>query len=181
MGLSPALNERDHRSGDTEDPYVELLQFGDYQCPYCRQAHEVVRSLEKRFGSRLLFAFRNLPLTDIHPHALRAAMLAEGAAQAGRFWDMHDWLFENQNAIGTDASLKYAIELGARINDHQAAIAKIRSDMESAERSGVVGTPTFFLNGRLIEIGWDEETLTKMIQQALMQAGGSRRDISVHM
>lgn len=146
----------DHIQGSTEAPYI-LLEYGDYQCPYCGDAHDVVKEIQDRLGDRLCFVYRSFPLVDIHEHAEHAAEAAEAAAANGRFWEMHDLLYENQNALEDDDLADYAMELGL---DPQRLISEVRSgahaahikqDLVSGEKNGVNGTPTFFVNGQLFE------------------------------
>jgi protein-disulfide isomerase len=130
-----------------------LLEYGDYECPYCGAAHPVVKEIQKRLGKRLCFAFRNFPLINSHPHAERAAEAAEAAAAQGRFWEMHDLLYENQEALEDEDLARYASALGldARrlMNEVRAGaqMDRIREDFRSGARHDVNGTPSFFING----------------------------------
>jgi protein-disulfide isomerase len=170
--LTPAPGPRDHARGPADAP-VTLVEYGDYECPYCGAAHPVVAALERRFGHRLRFIFRNFPLTQVHPHAQHAAEAAEAAAQAGKFWEMYDVIFEHQNAI-TDRDLAdYAAAVGmdaAVITDALAAhtyAAHVRQDFMSGVRSGVSGTPTFFINGVKYDGDYDVGSLGDAIDGAL--------------
>jgi protein-disulfide isomerase len=144
--------ERDHIRGSADGP-IKLLEYGDYQCPFCGGAHAIVQEIQRRLGDDLLFAFRNFPLTNIHPHAEHAAEAAEAAGAQGNFWGMHDLLFENQGALQDEDLATYAAELGldeARFIREVASSAyasRIREDFKSGVRAGVNGTPTFFING----------------------------------
>jgi protein-disulfide isomerase len=150
--LSVPLNERDHTVGPDNAPLV-LVEYGDYECPHCRRAHSVVKALRKALGRKLRFAYRNFPLSGIHPSALMAAEAAESAAVQGKFWKMHDMLFENQDLLGPDAIVAWAKALRLDMRAFREAIedgtalAKVREDRASGIRSGVNGTPTFFVNG----------------------------------
>jgi protein-disulfide isomerase len=131
-----------------------LVEYGDYQCPYCGAAYPIVKKVQKRMGRRLRFIFRNFPLTNAHPFALRAAETAEAAAAQGKFWEMHDFLFENQPSLGDPAVLlRYArkLDLDAAHLEREVAghvyLPRIEEDYQSGIRSGVNGTPTFFVNG----------------------------------
>ena len=144
--------ERDHICGSA-DGLIRLLEYGDYECPFCAEAHVMVKEIQRRLGDDLLFAFRNFPLTNIHPHAEHAAEAAEGAGEQGNFWGMHDLLFENQGSLEDDDLAAYAAELVLdetrliREVTSSAYAPRIREDFRSGVRGGVNGTPTFFING----------------------------------
>jgi len=144
--------ERDHIQGSTDAP-IKLLEYGDYECPFCADAHAMVKEIQRQLGEGLLFAFRNFPLANIHPHAEHAAEAAEAAGEQGNFWAMHDLLFENQTALDDDDLAGYASKLNldaTRLMREVAAgvyAARIREDFKSGVRAGVNGTPTFFING----------------------------------
>lgn len=170
--LKPRLGPSDHvlRGADAR---VELVEFGDFECPHCRAAHGELKQVLRRVGSGLLFAFRNFPLSQIHPHALLAAEAAEAAGAQGEFWPMHDRLFENQQALEPDDLLAYAKALRLDVarfaedlsrNTHA---AKVKSDFSSGVRSGVNGTPTFFVDGVRYDASWDADTLTTALEAAI--------------
>lgn len=144
--------ERDHIYGSA-DGVIELLEYGDYECPFCGDAHLVVKEIQRRLGDDLLFAFRNFPLTNLHPHAEHAAEAAEAAGAQGNFWGMHDILFENQTALDDEDFAAYAAELGLDeprlIREVTSGVyaPRIREDFKNGVRGGVNGTPTFFING----------------------------------
>lgn len=144
--------ERDHIQGPIDAP-VALVEYGDYECPYCGDAYPVVKAIQERLGDRLCFAFRNFPLANMHPHAAHAAEAAEAAGAQGRFWEMHDMLFENQDALDDANLAEYASALGldvSRFTDEVRSGAhtlRVREDFRSGARNGVNGTPTFFVNG----------------------------------
>ena len=146
------IDETDHAWGPQTAP-VTLLEYGDYECPYCGQAHYVVKELQKHVGNTMRFVFRHFPLTMMHPHALRAAEAAEAAGAQGRFWDMHDMLFENQQALDDHNLVLYATTLGLDVSRFIEDLAthihldRIREDIRTGARSGVNGTPTFMING----------------------------------
>jgi protein-disulfide isomerase len=150
--LTPAVSERDHSSGDPNAP-ATLLEYGDYQCPYCGAAHPVVKRLQKALGRKLRFVFRNFPLTQAHPYALVAAEAAEAAAIQGKFWEMHDFIYENQDSLEPHVLPVWAQKLGLDLSEFGAAIQKgeiakrIKEDRMGGIRSGVNGTPCFFING----------------------------------
>ena len=143
---------RDHTSGSA-DGSIKLLEYGDYECPFCGEAQPTVKEIQRRLGDDLLFAFRNFPLTNVHPYAEHAAEAAEAASAQGNFWGMHDLLFENQRALEDEDLLAYAGELGLNqtqlVRDVTSSVyaARIREDFKSGVRGGVNGTPTFFING----------------------------------
>jgi Na+/H+ antiporter NhaA len=162
---------RDHIRG-SEDAPVTLVEYGDYECPYCGQAEVAIRELLDSFGDDLRYVWRSLPLNDVHPHAQMAAEAAEAAAAQGAFWEMHDQLLDHQDALTPLDLGRYAEKLGldtARFWDelrdrrHAAGVAE---DVASADASGVAGTPTFFINGRRHEGAYDIEALTEAVQKA---------------
>lgn len=143
---------RDHIQGPIDAP-LALVEYGDYECPYCGDAHPIVKAIQERLGSQLCFAFRNFPLATMHPHAKHAAEAAEAAGAQGKFWEMHDTLFENQDALADAYLEEYASALGLdakRLMDEVRAGAhggRVREDFRGGARIGVNGTPTFFING----------------------------------
>jgi len=147
----PATSE-DHSLGP-DSASVTLIEYGDYECPYCRQAYVVVAEAQQRLGDNLRYVFRNFPLTEVHPHADRAAQAAEAADAQGRFWEMHTVLFENQDALEDKDLIAYARELDldiARFRDdltNRKYELRVKQDLLSGIDSGVNGTPTFFING----------------------------------
>ena len=144
--------ERDHIYGSANES-IKLLEYGDYECPFCAEAQPIIKEIQRRLGDGLLFAFRNFPLTNIHPYAEHAAEAAEAAGAQENFWGMHDILFENQTALDDEDLAAYAAELGldeTRLIREVASSAyapRIREDFKSGVRGGVNGTPTFFING----------------------------------
>jgi protein-disulfide isomerase len=168
--LVAPVNERDHIQGALDAP-ITLVEYGDYECSYCGEAYEIVKEIQERLGDQLCFAFRNFPLTDMHPHAEHAAEAAEAAGGQGRFWEMHDLLFENQEALDDEALLEYAAEAGLDISrwisDMEAGtyLARVQEDLKSGARSGVEGTPTFFINGVRHDGGYDLDSLLGALAQ----------------
>ncbi len=163
------VSERDHSQGPATAA-VTLVQYGDYECPYTRQSTTIVRAIQQQLGDQLRFVFRNFPLTEIHPHALHAALAAEAAAAQGKFWQMHDAIFHHQHTL-EDADLEqFAEAVGldlqqyARALADQRALARIEEDVEGGERSGVQGTPTFFINGILYRGSWEHDALLAVLQ-----------------
>jgi protein-disulfide isomerase len=152
--------QRDHMLGSA-DGSIKLLEYGDYECPFCSDAHAIVKEIKGRLGDNLLFAFRNFPLANIHPHAEHAAEAAEAAGAQGDFWGMHDRLFENQGALEDQNIAGYAAELGLDAPQliqevvSSAYSPRIREDFKSGVRAGVNGTPTFFINGERYDGAFD--------------------------
>ena len=169
--LKQPVSARDHAEGPAEAP-VTLVEYGDYQCPYCRLAYPVVKKLQKKLGSKLRFVFRNFPLTQAHPYALVAAEAAEAAALLGKFWPMLDVIYENQDELSPEALAEWATGLGLSDTDLQKALGnpdiakRIKEDRQSGIRSGVNGTPTFFINGIRHDGAPDYATLLAAIEQA---------------
>jgi protein-disulfide isomerase len=181
--------DRDHIRG-SPNAAVTLLEYGDYQCPFCGQAHPIVREIQEAFGDDLRFAFRHFPLTQIHPYAERAAEAAEAAGAQGRFWEMHDTLYDNQDALDDESLLGYAQTLDLDLIAFTRDLAsgtfapRVREDFMSGVRAGVNGTPTFFINGQRHNGPWDVDSLAAAIEGELEHvpardggrgAGGARR------
>ncbi|MBV8878867.1 MAG: thioredoxin domain-containing protein, partial [Planctomycetaceae bacterium] len=149
--LTLPVGPRDHAQGPESAP-VTLVEYGDYECPHCGRAYAILKAVQERMGERLRFVFRNFPLRQLHPHAEIAAEAAEAAARPGKFWEMHDILFENQDALESEDLVSYAGDLGLdaeRIaEDLQSGLhaPRVQEDFLSGVRSGVNGTPTFFIN-----------------------------------
>ena len=169
--LTLPVSERDHSDGPEGAP-VTLVEYGDYQCPYCGQAYPIVKELQRRLGERLRFVFRNFPLSQVHEHAEHAAEAAEAAAAQGKFWQMHDYLFEHQKQLDDDHLVQYAGAVGldgarfeTAMRDH-AEQPRVREDFMSGVRSGVNGTPTFFVNGVRYDDSWDLDTLLAALSEA---------------
>jgi Na+/H+ antiporter NhaA len=170
----PVDPERDHIRGP-EDAPVTIVEYGDFECPYCGQAEPAVRELLADFGD-VRYVWRHLPLNDVHPHAQLAAEAAEAAAEQGAFWEMHDLLLDHQDALTSRDLVRYAEELGLdveRFRDflrRQEGAARIAEDVDSADLSGVSGTPTFFVNGRRHYGAYDIDTLSKAVRAARARA-----------
>jgi protein-disulfide isomerase len=161
--------ERDHILGSANGS-IKLLEYGDYECSFCGDAHAIVKEIKRRLGDDLLFAFRNFPLTNIHPHAEHAAEAAEAAGAHDDFWGMHDMLFENQGALEDQDIAGYAAELGLdapqliREVVSSAYAPRIREDFKSGVRAGVNGTPTFFINGERYDGAFDLKHFLNALQ-----------------
>jgi protein-disulfide isomerase len=174
--LTPPVSAADHVAGPDDAP-VTLVEYGDYECPYCGMAHPIVKAAQRVLGSQLRFVFRNFPLAEIHPHARLAARAAEAAAAQGRFWEMHDMLFEHQNALEFDELVGYAKSIGldttqfARELEAGTYEKRVRDDFRSGVRSGVNGTPTFFVNGDRYDGSWaNEEAFIRALGDTARQA-----------
>ena len=162
----------DHSRGD-EDAAITLVEYGDYECPYCAMAVPVVKQLLQEFGDDLRLIFRNLPLGDVHPHAEQAAEFAEGVGLQGRFWEMHDALFANRKDLTEPALRTYAGGVGADLSKLDEDLAsgaprrRVDADLESAIRSGANGTPTFFVNGERYDASWSYEPFAEFLHDVL--------------
>ena len=169
--LSIPVNEDDHVQGNPTAG-CSLVEYGDYECPYCGAAYPIVKRLQNHFGKRLSFVFRNFPLARIHPWAESAAEVAEFAGVHHKFWEMHDLLFENQLRMDQALFLNLADDLNLSTSQLQTAIAnhtyraRVRADFAGGARSGVNGTPTFFVNGWRHNGSFDFDSLSESIEQA---------------
>ena len=171
--LKPVVNPGDHQVGDV-NAAITLVEFGDFECPHCGRAHPLIQELLREFEGKIHFVFRNFPLWESHPHAYIAALAAESAGKQGKFWEMHDLIFENQRYLNAAFlnSLAEKLELNmeqfAKDRKGKEAEEKIESDFESGVRSGVNGTPGFFLDGNPV-FTYDEtyESLLNAVQLQL--------------
>ncbi|NML21296.1 thioredoxin domain-containing protein [Pseudoflavitalea sp. G-6-1-2] len=170
------VNSADNIEGNASAP-IELVEYGDYECPYCGRAYPIVKEIQKQLGADLKFVFRNFPLKRIHPHAFAAALATEAAAQQDKFWQMHDIIFENQKSLESEDIFFFAKELGLDIqsfeNDMQdpSLIRKVEHDFETGIRSGVNRTPTFFINGEKYEGEWGNHELLQFLLNKLSAIG----------
>jgi protein-disulfide isomerase len=174
--LTPPVSAQDHATGPGDAP-ITLVEYGDYECPYCGMAHPIVKAAQRALGSQLRFVFRNFPLAEIHPHARIAAQAAEAAGAQGKFWEMHDMLFEHQDALEPQDLIGYAksLELDISRFEHDLEAGtyakKVRDDFRSGVRSGVNGTPTFFVNGERYDGSWaNKEAFINALRNAARQA-----------
>jgi protein-disulfide isomerase len=162
----------DHVVG-SKDARLTVVEYGDYQCPYCGQAFPIVEQIRADFADSLRFVFRNFPLADMHPHAEAAAEVAEAAGLQGKFWEMHDTLYRNQRQLDESALLRYVTDVGADADQLRLDIAsgapraRVEADFESAIRSGANGTPTFFVNGARYNGSWAYEPFVEYLQGLL--------------
>jgi protein-disulfide isomerase len=173
--LKIPVTAEDHAQG-SESADVTLVEYGDYECPHCGHAYPIVQQVQKQFGKRLRFVFRNFPLSEMHPHAEAAAEVAEFAGAQGKFWEMHDRLFENQDRLGEalfldlDEELKLSTTAMRQALEQGTFEARVRAEFKGGVRSGVNGTPTFFINGHRHDGSFDFETLVSAIQRAMVTA-----------
>jgi protein-disulfide isomerase len=170
--LKIAVGSDDHIQGNAHAP-VTLVEYGDYECPHCGRAYPIVQEVQKHFGKQLRFVFRNFPLTEMHPHAEGAAETAEFAGTRHKFWEMHDLLFENQDRLTRPLFGELARTLGLDTVALRTALEtrefapRVRGDFSGGARSGVNGTPTFFINGQRHDAGFDFEDLVAAIDAEL--------------
>lgn len=175
--LQPPIGPHDHTLGPPDAPF-QLLEYGDYECPFCGMAHPIVKSIQRRLGDQLLFAYRHFPLSQVHPHAALAAEAAEAAGERGRFWPMHDMLFQNQHALGPENLVRYGARVGVDPDymtwalRTRAFAGRVREHFLSGVRSGVNGTPTFFVNGVRHDGPWDEASLLEALRSAAYAGAG---------
>ena len=170
--LAVPVNPADHRLGASHAP-VTLVEYGDFECPNCKQAAPAVKLLLARFAGRVGFVWRHFPLEEVHPHALQAALAAEVAAGQGKFWPMHDLLFDNQKHLKPPHLRGYAQQLELDLRRYDADMAdtvylqRVREDIEGGTASGVRSTPSFFLNGVIQDVSFGLQHLADNIEAAL--------------
>jgi protein-disulfide isomerase len=167
----PVSEDRDHIQGPSTAA-VTLLEYGDYECPYCGAAYPIVKQVQEAMGDGLRFVFRNFPISTSHPHAEQAAEAAEAAAAQDQFWPMHDLLYENQQRLEVNDLLGYADSLGLDVERFKRELEghvhapRVHEDFMSGVRSGVNGTPSFYVNGVRYEDSYDFDTLLGALQRA---------------
>jgi protein-disulfide isomerase len=172
--LTPPVSSDDYAQG-LATASATLVEYGDFECPSCGRAFPIVKTIQRQFGDQLRFVWRNFPLTQIHPHAASAAEAAEAAGAQDAFWGMHDLLFEHQDELGERLYLACAQTLGLDVDRFATDLAnhvyadKVRQDFLSGVRSGVNGTPTFFINGRRHDGSWDARALAAAIERAVQE------------
>jgi protein-disulfide isomerase len=169
MSLAIPVGPGDHIQGPETAP-VTLVEYGDYQCPYCAKAYVIVKLIQTQLGPRLRFVFRNFPLSQVHPQAELAAEAAEAAGAQDKFWKMHDALYENQPVLSPELIGVLAEELKLEMERFEKDLAsrrfreRVKRDFMGGVRSGVAGTPTFFINGERYDGDWDESSLVNALQ-----------------
>jgi len=166
--LAPLSATLDHLQGPLNAPIV-LVEYGDFECPYCGEAYPELKAVKEAMGDGLCFVFRHFPLRQAHPHAERAAEFAEAAATIGKFWEMHDMLYENQQALTDRHLVSYAKQLGLDAKLIDSALggqfsSRVQHDFSSGVRSGVNGTPCLFLNGERYDGPRDATSLMQLMR-----------------
>jgi formate-nitrite transporter family protein len=167
--LTPPISAEDHIDGP-DRAELELVMYGDFQCPYCTAAFPIVHRIRDQLVGRLIFAFRHFPLRRIHPDAEGAAQAAEAAAAQGAFWQMHDRMYESRGALGREDLIHYATELGLDADrfttelDSGIHAPRVQRDVDSGLASGVTGTPAFFVGGRQHPGSFDAQSLTAALE-----------------
>ena len=160
--LTQPVNEQDHSAGPDDAP-VTLVEYGDFECPHCGEAFPLIKAIKARLGDQLRVVFRHFPLTMDHPNAQKAAEAAEAAAQQGKFWEMHDLLFENQRRFSQETFIELARKLDIDTDWFRKALdegrfaERVTADFNTGVRSGVNGTPTFFINGERFDGIWNQD------------------------
>jgi protein-disulfide isomerase len=173
MQLHPPVNNKDHIQGK-DTAVIELVEYGDYQCPHCGHAYPILKNIQRSLGADLKFVFRNFPLSEAHPDAFNAAVAAEAAASQQKFWEMHDIIFENQQDLAIESLFFYAKKVGLDLqrfkDDIQTNLlsAKVEADFESGVRSGVNGTPSFFINGKKYNGDWEEDVFRQHLKSFIL-------------
>ena len=168
--LHPPVGSQDHIQGKY-GAIITLTEYGDYQCPYCGMAYPIVKRLQKKFGVRLRFVFRNFPIQEAHPDAYNAALAAEAAALQGKFWEMHDMLYEHRSALDLESLSSYSIDLGLDLKRFKKDFEsgklqqRIDGDLETGLRSGVNGTPSFYVNGSKYNGDWRFEPFVTVLSE----------------
>ena len=170
--LAPLAGPDDHIQGPGDAP-ITLVEYGDYECPYCGMAYPIVKSVQRRLGDQLRFVFRHFPVESAHPHAMHAAQAAEAAGGQGKFWQMHDLLFENQRHLKIAHLREYAQRLELDMPrfiaemDDEIYLQRVREHMAGGTRSHVRGTPTFFINGVIHDVSFGMHALMDGVEAAL--------------
>lgn len=168
--LSVAISDQDHWQGPADAP-LSLVEYGDFECPFCGDAFSIIQQVRRRLGDRLVFVYRHYPVPRVHPNAQRAAEASEAAAAQGRFWEMHDHLFRHQPSLAEPDLIRHAATLGLDADRfgrelHERMYAeRVREDLVSGTESGVQGTPTFFVNGVLHTGPWDVRALLAALER----------------
>ncbi|MEA1848851.1 thioredoxin domain-containing protein [Chryseobacterium sp. MHB01] len=168
MSLKPSVSKTDHAQGN-DNADLTIVEYGDYQCPYCGAAYPVLKELMKEFEGQVKFVFRNFPLSEMHPYARPAAIAAEAADLQGKFWEMHDVIYENQQSLNENFLFQLAEKIGLNLSQFKEDIQKpelekkVDSDFESGIISGVNGTPSFFINGNKFNGG--AEDLLELVRE----------------
>lgn len=171
--LKVPITVDDHIEGDL-NALLTLVEYGDYECPFCEMVYPIIKRVQKYFGKQLKFVFRNFPQTEMHPHAEIAAEAAEFAGSRGHFWEMHDLIYENQEALSLELLFKLVEEVGLPRTDLKNTLenrtfeTKIRNDFNGGVRSGVNGTPTFFINDLRYNGSFEYEELISALNHTII-------------
>jgi len=174
--LAEPVGKKDHAQGPAGAP-VTLVEYGDYECPFCGEAYSVLKEVKEQMGETLRFVFRNFPLSEMHPFAFAAAEAAEAAGAQGKFWEMHDMLYENQEQLEPEALAGYAKALGLDMERFVKEVsagtyaARIKHDFQTGVMSGVNGTPSLFINGERYDGERDAESLLEALQAVADETG----------
>jgi protein-disulfide isomerase len=180
--LAEPIGPRDHVQGPADAP-VTLVEYGDYECPYCGEAYPVLKEVQKKMGNNLRFVFRNFPLTQSHPYAFPAAEAAEAAGAQGKFWEMHDILYDHQQNLEPQELVSYAwmlkLDMERFVNNVNTSMfaTKIKHDFQTGVMSGVNGTPSLFINGERYDGSFDAETLLEVFQAVAIESGSSHTKV----
>ena len=178
QSLAVPVEPSDHRQGAEHAP-VTLIEYGDFECPSCRVAAPTIPLLLERHANKIRFVYRHFPIEDAHPHALGAAQAAEAAGAQGRFWPMHDLLFQNQAHLKGKDLVRYAASLGLDLTRFNADVSgqvylqRIREQIEGGRRSHLRATPTFFLNGVLVDVSYGMQSLHDAVDAAVRSTARS--------
>jgi protein-disulfide isomerase len=173
--LIPAVSSNDHILGNP-GARIELVEYGDYECPYCGRAYPIIKGIQRNLGNEMKFIFRNFPLSMIHPYAFSAAVATEAAGLQNKFWEMHDIIFQNQKTLDVEHILLYAGSIGLDLERFQNDIQqkylmeKVEKDFDSGIRSAVNRTPTFFINGYKYNGEWSGDQLFLYLKGLLTEA-----------
>jgi protein-disulfide isomerase len=173
--LNPPVTKIDHIQGET-DAQITLVEYGDFQCPYCGAAYPIIKEIQQAFGKKLRLVFRHFPLSNVHEFAMPAAIASEAAENQHQFWEMHDLIYEQQEKLSRMGIIEFAMKLRLNIQEFKKDLQdptlqqKVESDFESGVRSGVNGTPSFFINGTKYNGSYDYSSLSKAISEHLQPA-----------
>jgi protein-disulfide isomerase len=170
--LKVAIGKEDHIQGNINAP-IKLVEYGDFECPNCGEAYPIVKRIQEKMGDNLCFVFRNFPLNELHMHAFAAACAAEAAGKQKKFWEMHDMIFENQDALESEDLMEYGRTLDLDIDQFTKDMKlvetakRVQEDFMNGVRSGVNGTPTFYINGIRYDGSYDYDTIIKVLRNSL--------------
>ena len=173
MATYQSIRDTDHIIGNKDAP-ISLIEYGDFQCPHCGRAYPIIKNILQNLEGNLLFIYRHFPLSKVHPEARMAAVAAEAADRQGLFWEMYNMLFENQRQLKNDAIMRYAGMIGLNLEQFESDIQdevlhkKVENDFLDGLKSGVNGTPTFFVNGEKYEDSWDGKRLEEYLHSLIV-------------